>query len=68
MVAMSFCAYRLTAHVAEFTRPSAAAATLRALSSEDWSVERCEKYSGNKNYYDKKNPLTPGNKFGPPIT
>ena len=27
-----------------------------------------EKYAGNRNYYDKKNPLTPGNKIGPPVT
>jgi hypothetical protein len=26
-----------------------------------------DKYIGNKNYYDKKNPLTAGNKLGPPV-
>jgi hypothetical protein len=26
------------------------------------------RYSGNRNYYDKKNPLTAANKIGPPIT
>jgi len=27
-----------------------------------------EKYEGSRNYYDKKNPLTAGNKLGPPVT
>lgn len=27
-----------------------------------------EKYEGSRNYYDKKNPLTAGNKMGPPVT
>jgi hypothetical protein len=27
-----------------------------------------DKYAGSKNYYDKKNPLTAGNKLGPPVT
>ena len=27
-----------------------------------------EKYKGNRNYYDKKNPLTAQNKIGPPVT
>lgn len=27
-----------------------------------------DKYAGNRNYYDKKNPLTAGNKLGPPVT
>lgn len=27
-----------------------------------------EKYADNRNYYDKKNPLTAGNKIGPPVT
>ncbi len=27
-----------------------------------------DKYAGNGNYYDKKNPLTAGNKLGPPVT
>ena len=27
-----------------------------------------EKYEGSRNYYDKKNPLTAGNKIGPPVT
>lgn len=27
-----------------------------------------EKYDGSRNYYDKKNPLTAGNKLGPPVT
>lgn len=27
-----------------------------------------DKYVGSKNYYDKKNPLTAGNKLGPPVT
>ena len=27
-----------------------------------------EKYEGSRNYYDKKNPLTVGNKIGPPVT
>jgi hypothetical protein len=27
-----------------------------------------DKYEGYKNYYDKKNPLTAGNKLGPPVT
>jgi hypothetical protein len=26
------------------------------------------KYEGSKNYYDKKHPLTPENKLGPPVT
>ena len=26
-----------------------------------------EKYTGSRNYYDKKNPLTAGNKLGPPV-
>lgn len=26
------------------------------------------KYDGNRNYYTKKNPLTSGNKIGPPLT
>jgi hypothetical protein len=26
------------------------------------------KYQGNKNYYDRKNPLTAANKIGPPVT
>jgi hypothetical protein len=27
-----------------------------------------DKYEGYRNYYDKKNPLTPENKIGPPVT
>jgi hypothetical protein len=27
-----------------------------------------DKYEGSRNYYDKKNPLTPENKLGPPVT
>ena len=27
-----------------------------------------DKYEGCRNYYDKKNPLTAGNKLGPPVT
>jgi len=27
-----------------------------------------DKYQGSRNYYDKKNPLTAGNKLGPPVT
>lgn len=27
-----------------------------------------DKYEGNRNYYDKKNPLTAQNKLGPPVT
>ncbi|MDP3244832.1 MAG: hypothetical protein Q8M83_04210 [bacterium] len=27
-----------------------------------------DKYDGSRNYYDKKNPLTAGNKIGPPVT
>jgi hypothetical protein len=27
-----------------------------------------ENYENNRNYYDKKNPLTPGKKLGPPVT
>ena len=27
-----------------------------------------DKYVGNRNYYDKKNPLMAGNKLGPPVT
>jgi hypothetical protein len=27
-----------------------------------------DKYAGNRNYYHKKNPLTAGNKLGPPVT
>jgi len=27
-----------------------------------------ERYEGSRNYYDKKNPLTAGNKLGPPVT
>lgn len=27
-----------------------------------------DKYDGYRNYYDKKNPLTAGNKLGPPVT
>jgi hypothetical protein len=27
-----------------------------------------DKYIGNRNYYDKKNPLTAENKLGPPVT
>ncbi|HKI69840.1 MAG TPA: hypothetical protein VKA67_09645 [Verrucomicrobiae bacterium] len=27
-----------------------------------------DKYVGSRNYYDKKNPLTAGNKIGPPVT